>query len=94
MKINFSESNGKTSIDVKFENEELQLAQNNPESFNNFIDSAKEMYISNTELLKTKNINFVANLQKGIETINNITSKLYDYYTNENGEDVPDLPHD
>ena len=88
-----SETNGKTSIDVKFENEELQWAQNKPETFDKFINNLKEMYISNVELVKTKNINFVTSLQKGIETVNNISNKLYNYYINQNDEEVLDLPY-
>ena len=30
---------------------------------------------------------------KGIETINNISNNLYNYYTDQNGEEVPDLPY-
>ena len=30
---------------------------------------------------------------KGMEIINNISNNLYNYYTNETGEKVPDLPH-
>lgn len=95
MKIKFSEINGKSSIDVEFENEELQWAQNKPETFEKFINNLKEMFINNNELLKTKNINFVASLQKGIETVNSISNNLYNYYTNQNGEgeEVPDLPY-
>ena len=93
MKIQMSEINGKTSIDVKFENEELQWAQNKPETFDKFINNLKEMYISNNELVKTKNINFVTSLQKGIETVNNISNNLYNYYTNQNDDEVLDLPY-
>ena len=93
MKIQMSETNGKTSIDVKFENEELQWAQNKPETFDKFVNNLKEMYISNIDLAKTKNINFITSLQKGIETVNNISNNLYNYYTDQNGEEVPDLPY-
>ena len=93
MKIQMSEINGKTSIDVKFENEELQWAQSKPETFDKFINNLKEMYISNVELVKTKNINFVTSLQKGIETVNNISNNLYNYYTNQNDDEVLDLPY-
>lgn len=93
MRIQMSEINGKTSIDVKFENEELQWAQNKPETFDKFVNNLKEMYISNTELAKTKNANFVASLQKGIETVNNISNNLYNYYINQNDEEVLDLPY-
>ena len=92
MKIQMFETNGKTSIDVKFENEALQWAQNKPETFDKFINNLKEMYISNNELVKTKNINFVTSLQKGIETVNNISNNLYNYYTNnQNDGEVIDL---
>ena len=30
---------------------------------------------------------------KGMETINNISNNLYNYYVNQNGEEVPDLPY-
>ena len=30
---------------------------------------------------------------KGIETINNISNNLYNYYTDQNSEEVPDLPY-
>ena len=93
MKIQMSETNGKTSIDVKFENEELQWAQNKPETFDKFVNNLKEMYISNIELMKTKNNNFITSLQKGIETVNNISNNLYNYYINQNDEEVPDLPY-
>ena len=91
MKIQMSETNGKTSIDVKFENEELQWAQNNPETFDKFVNNLKEMYISNVDLVKTKNINFVTSLQKGIETVNNISNNLHNYYTDQNDGEVIDL---
>ena len=58
-----------------------------------FINNMKEMYISNNELVKTKNINFVTSLQKGIETVNNISNNLYNYYTNQNDDEVLDLPY-
>lgn len=93
MKIQMSETNGKTSIDVKFENEELQLAQNKPETFDKFINSLKEMYVSNIELAKTKNNNFIMSLQKEIETVNNISNNLHNYYINQNDEEVLDLPY-
>ena len=93
MKIQMSETNGKTSIDVKFENEELQWAQNKPETFDKFVNNLKEMYISNIELVKTKNNNFITSLQKGIETVNNISNNLYNYYTDQNGKEIPDLPY-
>ena len=93
MKIQMSETNGKTSIDVKFENEELQWAQNKPETFDKFVNNLKEMYISNNELAKTKNVNFITSLQKGIETVNNISNNLYNYYINQNDEEVPDLSY-
>ena len=93
MKIQMSETNGKTSIDVKFENEELQWAQNKPETFDKFVNNSKEMYISNIELAKTKNIDYITSLQKGIETVNNISNKLYNYYINQNDEEVLDLPY-
>lgn len=93
MKIQMSETNGKTSIDVKFENEELQWAQNKPETFDKFVNNLKEMYISNIELAKTKNNNFITSLQKEIETVNNISNKLHNYYINQNDEEVLDLPY-
>ena len=93
MKIQMSETNGKTSIDVKFENEELQWAQNKPETFDKFVNNLKEMYISNIELVKTKNNNFITSLQKGIETVNNINNNLHNYYINQNDEEVLDLPY-
>ena len=93
MKIQMSETNGKTSIDVKFENEELQWAQNKPETFDKFVNNLKEMYISNIELAKTKNNNFITSLQKEIETVNNISNNLHNYYINQNDEEVLDLPY-
>ena len=93
MKIQMSETNGKTSIDVKFENEELQWAQNKPETFDKFVNNLKEMYISNIELVKTKNNNFITSLQKEIETVNNISNNLHNYYINQNDEEVLDLPY-
>lgn len=93
MKIQMFEINGKTSIDVKFENEELQWAQNKPETFDKFINNLKEMYIRNNELVKTKNNNYITSLQKGIETVNNISNNLYNYYTNQNDDEVLDLPY-
>ena len=93
MKIQMSETNGKTSIDVKFENEELQWAQNKPETFDKFVNNLKEMYISNIELAKTKNNNFITSLQKEIETVNNISNNLHNYYINQNDEEVLDLQY-
>ena len=93
MRIQMSETNGKTSIDIKFENEELQWAQNKPETFDKFVNNLKEMYISSNELVKTKNVNFITSLQKEIETVNNISNNLYNYYINQNDEEDIDLPY-
>ena len=83
------------NFQMNLEPEELELAKSNPESFDKFVNTLKEMYISNNELLKTKNINLVTSLQKGIETIHDISNKLYNCYINQIGEveDVPDLPY-
>ena len=115
MKIQMSETNGKTSIDVKFENEELQWAQNKPETFDKFVNNLKEICITSSNnkkeiLINEKNnekeilINEKNNKKemrnailppiiKGIETINNISNNLYNYYTDQNGEEVSDLPY-
>ena len=71
----------------------MDWAKNNPNSFDNFVNNLKEMYISNVDLAKTKNINFVTSLQKGIETVNNISNNLHNYYINQNDEEVLDLPY-
>ncbi len=81
------------NFEMKIEPEELELAKSNPESFDKFVNTFKETYISNNELLKTKNINLVTSLQKGIETITDISNKLYNYYINQNDEEVIDLPY-
>ena len=41
----------------------------------------------------TKNNNFITSLQKGIETVNNISNNLHNYYINQNDEEVLDLPY-
>ena len=103
MKINFSED-GNLVVDVKFEENELDWAKNNANSFDNLINSLKEVLIISSNNEKEIRINEKNNekemrnamlppLIKGIETINNISNNLYNYYINENGDEVPDLPY-
>ena len=103
MKINFSED-GKLAVDVKFEENELDWAKNNANSFDNLINSLKEVLIISSNNEKEIRINEKNNEQvmrnailppiiKGIETINNISNNLYNYYTDQNGEEIPDLPY-
>ena len=103
MKINFSED-GNLAVNVKFEENELDWAKNNANSFDNLINSLKEVLIISSNNEKEIRINEKNNekemrnailppIIKGIETINNISNNLYNYYTNENGEEIPDLPY-
>ena len=103
MKINFSED-GNLAVDVKFEENELDWAKNNANSFDNLINSLKEVLIISNNNEKEIRINEKNNekemrnailppIIKGIETINNISNNLYNYYTDQNGEEVPDLPY-
>ena len=103
MKINFSED-GNLVVDVKFEENELDWAKNNANSFGNLINSLKEVLIISSNNEKEIRINEKNNekemrnailppIIKGIETINNISNNLYNYYTNQNGEEIPDLPY-
>ena len=103
MKINFSED-GNLAVDVKFEENELDWAKNNANSFDNLINSLKEVLIISSNNEKEIRINEKNNekemrnailppIIKGIETINNISNNLHNYYTDQNGDEVPDLPY-
>lgn len=103
MKINFSED-GNLVVDVKFEENELEWATNKTDSFDNFVNNLKEICITSSNNKKEIRINEKNNekemrnailppIIKGIETINNISNNLYNYYINENGDEVPDLPY-
>ena len=103
MKINFSED-GNLVVDVKFEENELEWATNKTDSFDNFVNNLKEICITSSNNKKEILINEKNNKKemrnailppiiKGIETINNISNNLYNYYTDQNGEEVQDLPY-
>ena len=103
MKINFSED-GNLVVDVKFEENELEWATNKTDSFDNFVNNLKEICITSSNNKKEILINEKNNKKeirnailppiiKGIETINNISNNLYNYYTDQNGEEVSDLPY-
>ena len=103
MKINFSED-GNLVVDVKFEENELDWAKNKTDSFDNFVNNLKEICTTSSNNKKEILINEKNNekemrnailppIIKGIETINNISNNLYNYYTDQNGEEVPDLPY-
>ena len=96
MKINFSED-GNLVVDVKFEENELEWATNKTDSFDNFVNNLKEIFITSSNNKKEMKINkdntVLPTIAKGMETINNISNNLYNYYINQNGEEVPDLPY-
>ena len=107
MKINFSED-GNLVADVKFEENVMDWAKNNPNSFDNFVNNLKEMFVTSSnnkkeihindknnekEIQLSKNNTILPTIAKGMETINNISNNLYNYYVNQNGEEVPDLPY-
>ena len=107
MKINCSED-GNVVADVKFEENEMDWAKNNPNSFDNFVNNLKEMFVTSSnnkkeihindknnekEIQLSKNNTILPTIAKGMETINNISNNLYNYYVNQNGEEVPDLPY-
>lgn len=107
MKINFSED-GNLVADVKFEENEMDWAKNNPNSFDNFVNNLKEIFVTSSnnkkeihindknnekEIQLSKNNTILPTIAKGMETINNISNNLYNYYVNQNGEEVPDLPY-
>ena len=103
MKINFSED-GNLVVDVKFEENELEWATNKTDSFDNFVNNLKEICITSSNNKKEIRINeknnekemrnaILPTIVKGMETINNISNNLYNYYINQNGEEVPDLPY-
>lgn len=107
MKINFSED-GNLVADVKFEENEMDWAKNNPNSFDNFVNNLKEMFVTSSnnkkeihindknnekEIQLSKNNTILPTIAKGMETINNISNNLYNYYVNQNGKEVPDLPY-
>ena len=107
MEINFSED-GNLVADVKFEENEMDWAKNNPNSFDNFVNNLKEMFVTSSnnkkeihindknnekEIQLSKNNTILPTIAKGMETINNISNNLYNYYVNQNGEEVPDLPY-
>ena len=96
MKINFSED-GNLVVDVKFEENELEWATNKTDSFDNFINNLKEICITSSnnkkEIKMSKDNMILPTIVKGMETINNISNNLYNYYTDQNGEEVPDLPY-
>lgn len=92
MKINFSED-GNLVVDVKFEENELEWAKNKTESFDNFVNNLKEICVTSSNNKKEMRAAILPPLLKGIETISNISTNLYNYYTNHNDEEVPDLPY-
>lgn len=96
MKINFSED-GNLVVDVKFEEKELEWAANKTDSFDNFVNNLKEIFITSSnnkkEIKMSKDNMILPTIVKGMETINNISNNLYNYYINQNGEEVPDLPY-
>ena len=96
MKINFSED-GNLVVDVKFEENELEWATNKTDSFDNFVNNLKEICITSSNNKKEMKINkdntVLPTIVKGMETINNISNNLYNYYINQNGEEVPNLPY-
>ena len=96
MKINFSED-GNLVVDVKFEENELEWATNKTDSFDNFVNNLKEIFITSSnnkkEIKMSKDNMILPTIVKGMETINNISNNLYNYYINQNGEEVPDLPY-
>ena len=103
MKINFSED-GNLVVDVKFEEKELEWAANKTESFDNFVNNLKEICITSSNNKKEIRINeknnekemrnaILPTIVKGMETVNNISNNLYNYYINQNGEDISDLPY-
>ena len=103
MKINFSED-GNLVVDVKFEENELEWATNKTDSFDNFVNNLKEICITSSNNKKEILINEKNNKKemrnailppiiKGIETINNISNNLYNYYTDQHGAEVQDLPY-
>ena len=103
MKINFSED-GNLVVDVKFEENELEWATNKTDSFDNFVNNLKEICITSSNNKKEIRINeknnekemrnaILPTIVKGMETVNNISNNLYNYYINQNGEEVPDLPY-
>ena len=93
---------------VPFEENEMDWAKNNPNSFDNFVNNLKEMFVTSSnnkkeihindknnekEIQLSKNNTILPTIAKGMETINNISNNLYNYYVNQNGEEVPDLPY-
>lgn len=96
MKINFSED-GNLVVDVKFEEKELEWAANKTDSFDNFVNNLKEIFITSSnnkkEIKMSKDNMILPTIVKGMETINNISNNLYNYYINQNGEEVPDLQY-
>ena len=107
MKINFSED-GNLVADVKFEENEMDWVKNNPNSFDNFVNNLKEMFVTSSnnkkeihindknnekEIQLSKNNTILPTIAKGMETINNISNNLYNYYSNQNDEEVLDLPY-
>ena len=103
MKINFSKD-GNFTVDVKFEENELNWANNKTDSFDNFVNNLKEMFVTSNNNEKEIRINeknnekemrnaILPTIVKGMETVNNISNNLYNYYINQNGEEVPDLPY-
>ena len=67
----------------------ITSSNNKKEILINEKNNEKEILINKKEMRNA----IVPPIIKGIETINNISNNLYNYYTNENGEDVPDLPY-
>ena len=56
MKINFSED-GNLAVNVKFEENELDWAKNNANSFDNFVNNLKEMFVTSNNNEKEIRIN-------------------------------------
>ena len=56
-------------------------------------NNEKEILINDKNNKKEMRNAILPPIIKGIETINNISNNLYNYYTDQNGEEVSDLPY-
>ena len=68
-------------------------SNNKKEILINEKNNEKEILINEKNNEKEMRNAMLPPIIKGIETINNISNNLYNYYINENGDEVPDLPY-
>ena len=85
MKINFSKD-GNFTVDVKFEENELNWANNKTDSFDNFVNNLKEMFVTSSNNKKEIHINDKNNENKNSNLSKIIFQKIANNLTYNSGD--------